>query len=380
MFGITLEKALNKVEVKCLIVEEINLKQPKKIYFLLPGLTFGGAERVIFTICNELDREKFSPTLVLFSKEGMPLDLLKSDVRVVDLKVKRIRYAIFSVLKLIRKEKPDIVFGGWGEVSAFLSPIIPFFRKTKFVARETNVVSEHVKRKEIKFFYRFYNNFDKIIAQSDDMQKDLVENIKINPAKIVKINNPVDVAFIQSKMHSTEKLFNPDVKNLVAIGNLSERKGFDLLLNAFQHLKTQPICLYILGDGRDREKLVKQKEALGLKNVVFLGVQKNPYPYLRQADLFVLSSRYEGFPNVLLEAGACGTYALANDCPGGINEIIQTGINGEIFPIEDENGFANEILRLSDKKYDKEFIQECIESRFSKEIIIGQYNQILSEL
>jgi len=355
------------------------LNQPKKIYFLLPGLTFGGAERVIFTLCNELDRKRFSPTLVLFSQEGMPLELLKSDVRILDLKINRIRYAVFSLLKLIRREKPDIVFGGWGEVSAFLAPFIPFFKRTKFVARETNVVSEHVKRKEIKFFYRFYNNFHRIIAQSDDMKRDLIENIQIQPNKIVKINNPVDLDFIRFQMISAEKLFDESFRNVVAVGNLSERKGFDLLLNVFKHLKDKPIRLHILGEGRDREKLLAQKEKLGLENVKFLGRKENPFPYLQQADLFVLSSRYEGFPNVLLEAGACGTYALANDCPGGIDEIIQPQINGEIYPINDVKGFANEIERLSDKKYDKEFIQESIESRFSKSIIVEKYNQILSE-
>ena len=356
------------------------MNQPKKIYFLLPGLTFGGAERVIFTLCNELDRTRFEPTLVLFSKEEMPLELLKSDVKIIDLKIDRIRYAIFAVLKLIRKDKPDIVFGGWGEVSAFLSPMIPFFKKTKFIARETNVVSEHVKRKEIKFFYRFYNNFHKIIAQSDDMRNDLVENLNIKPEKIVKINNPVDVKFIQSKMNLEEKLFSDEFKNVVAIGNLTERKGFDLLLNVFSHLKDKPLKLYILGDGRDREKLAEQMEKLALENVEFLGIKQNPYPYLRQADLFVLSSRYEGFPNVLLEAGACGTFGLANDCPGGIREIIQSGINGEIYSIQDEKGFAEEIIRLTHNNYEEDLIQESIKSRFSKEHIVEKYNQVLGEL
>lgn len=357
-----------------------NLNQAKKIYFLLPGLTFGGAERVIFTLCNELDRSKFAPTLVLFSKEGMPLELVKSDVEVIDLKISRIRYAIFGVIKWIKKEKPDIVFGGWGEVSSLLSPVIPFFKKTKFVARETNVVSEHVKRKEIKFFYRFYNHFDKIIAQSDDMKMDLIKNWKINPEKIVKINNPVDVEFIESQMISEEKLFSSEFKNVVAIGNLTQRKGFDLLLNVFEKLKDKPIKLYIIGDGRDREKLAKQKEELDLENVEFLGIQKNPYPFLKQADLFVLSSRYEGFPNVLLEAGVCGTFALANEAPGGINEIIQPGINGEVFPIEDFDGFATKILMCLENDYDKESIRESIVSRFSKEKIVERYNLILSEL
>lgn len=352
----------------------------KTVLFILPDLSQGGAERVITIIANDLDRKRFQPKLVLFEKKGIYLEHLKDDVEIIELNISRIRFSFIKIFLLIRKLKPDIVFTGWGEISAFLSLLIPLFKKTKFVARETNVVSKHVTRKEIKFFYRFYNHFDKIIAQSDDMQKDLIENWGIQPEKIVKINNPVDLKFIQNQMKSDEKLFSDEFKNVVAIGNLSERKGFDLLLNVFAHLKDKAIKLYILGDGRDREKLAKQKEDLGLRNLEFLGVQKNLYPFLHQADLFVLSSRYEGFPNVLLEAGACGTYALANDCPGGINEIIQPNINGEIHSIEDEKGFAERIWLLSDKKYDKEFIQESIASRFAKEIIVEKYDQILSEL
>jgi len=352
----------------------------KTILFILPDLNQGGAEKVITILANELDRKKFSPKILLFEKKGTFLDYLKDDVEIIELKTKRIRFSIFKIIPVIWKTKPDIVFAGWGEIAAFLSPVIPFFKKTKFVARETNVVSQHVKRKEIRFFYHFYNNFHKIIAQSDDMKNDLVQNFNINPGKIVKINNPVDVEFIQDQVKLSEKLFSNEFKNVVAIGNLSERKGFDLLLNVFSKLKDKPIRLYILGDGHDRDKLVQQKEELGLKNVEFLGIKPNPYPYLHQADLFVLSSRYEGFPNVLLEAGACGTYALTNDCPGGIGEIIQSKINGEISDINNPDLFAEKIWEFLNKNYNREFIRESIELRFSKEIIVEKYNRILSDL
>lgn len=356
------------------------MNQANTIYFILPGLNFGGAERVIFTLCNELDRSKFKPVLVLFNQEGMPLDFLKEDVKIINLNINRIRFAIFSVVKLIRKEKPDIVFGGWGEVSALLSPIVPFFKNTKFIARETNVVSQHVTRKEIQFFYRFYNNFHQIIAQSNDMHKDLIENWNIQPSKITKINNPIDVVKINQSMKIEERLFSPKFKNVVAIGNLTSRKGFDLLLTVFEHLKSEPIRLYILGDGADKERLLARKEAAELENVEFLGIIKNPYPYLYQADLFVLSSRYEGFPNVLLEAGACGTYALANDCLGGIDEIIQETINGEICSIHEVEKFAEKIKVLVNLNFDKESIQKSISDRFSKEIILQEYEKLLVEL
>ena len=306
---------------------------------------------------------------------------MKSDVEIIELNISRIRYSIFKIIPLIKKLKPEIVFTGWGEISAFLSPLIPFFSKTKFITRETNVVSKHVTRKEILFFYRFYTNFHQIIAQSDDMKKDLIENFKINPSKIIKINNPVDFEMIKElKDEIIEQDYNKSYKKIVSIGNLSQRKGFDLLLNVFQYLKNEPIKLTIFGDGRDKAELLQQKSDLQLENVSFFGKVNNPFPFVKQADLFILSSRYEGFPNVLLEAGACGTYSLVNNCPGGINEIIQEGINGEIYDINDAEGFANKIKEILDKSYDEENIIESIESRFSKKVIINQYESLFEKL
>lgn len=353
----------------------------KTILFILPDLNQGGAERVITTLCNELDRTKFCPKLVLFKKEGYYLNHLKDDVEIIELKVSRIRYSIFKIIPLIKKLKPEIVFTGWGEISAFLSPIISLFPKTKFITRETNVVSKHVKRKEILFFYRFYNNFHQIIAQSDDMKNDLIENFRISENKIVKINNPVDFDLINRlKIESVNVGFNMSYKNIVAIGNLSPRKGFDLLLNVMNELKGENIHLTILGDGAFKDELAQQKGELGLNNVTFKGKVSNPFVYLKNADLFVLSSRYEGFPNVLLEAGACGTYSLTNNCPGGINEIVQEGINAEIFPIENSKGFAEKMKEILNQSHDKEKIVKSIYSRFSKEIIISKYESIFDRI
>lgn len=352
----------------------------KKILFILPDLSQGGAEKVITTLANNLDPAKFEIKIALFEKKGYFLNQLKPEVEVIELKTSRIRYSIFKIIPLIKSLKPDIVFVGWGEISAFISPLIPLFKNVKFIARETNVVSEHVKRKEIKFFYRFYNNFHKIIAQSEDMKNDLIRNLKVKPEKIVKINNPVDFGLIEEKTNTNENLFSNEFKNVVAIGNLSSRKGFDLLLNVFIKLKDKNIKLFIIGDGAEKEQLLRQKETNDLPNVEFLGIKENPYPYLNQADLFVLSSRYEGFPNVLLEAGACGTYSLANNCPGGINEIIQEKVNGEIADINDAEKFAGKIVELTRQNHSGETIKESIRSRFDKEIILKKYNCIFEEL
>ncbi|GGP02168.1 hypothetical protein GCM10010992_05470 [Cloacibacterium rupense] len=354
----------------------------KSILFILPDLNAGGAERIVTTIANHLPREKFSPSILLLRKEGLYLDFLQKDVEIVDIKTPRIRHSLKPILLQIRKRKPDIVFSGFGEVNAYLSLFIKLFPKTKFIARETNVVSKHVTRREIRFFYKFYNNYHKIICQSDDMKNDLVENFKIKKEKLIKINNPVDFSFIEEKLENSVKpeSYKSDYKNVVAVGNLSSRKGFDNLLKVFGNLKDKNIILHILGDGRDKELLHQMKKDLGLENLIFHGVQKNPYPFLKFADLFVLSSRYEGFPNVLLEAGACGTYSLANNCKGGINEIIQPKINGEISDIENHVEFAKKILEILERKHDSEMIKNSINSRFSKEIILEKYFEVFEKI
>ena len=349
---------------------------------ILPDLNAGGAERIVTTIANHLPREKFSPSILLLRKEGLYLDFLQNDVEIIDIKTPRIRHALKPILKQIRKRKPDIVFSGYGEVNAYLSLFIKLFPKTKFIARETNVVSQHVTRREIRFFYKFYNNYNKIICQSDDMMNDLVENFKIKKDKLIKINNPVDFNFIEEKLENATKpeSYREGYKNVVAIGNLSSRKGFDNLLKVFEKLKKHNVFLHILGDGRDKELLHQMKSDFGLENVIFHGVQKNPYPFLKFADLFVLSSRYEGFPNVLLEAGACGTYALANNCKGGIHEIIQPKINGEISDIENHEVFAAKIVEILEQIHDSEAIKNSIQSRFSKEMILEKYFEVFESI
>lgn len=351
----------------------------KSVIFILPDLETGGAERIITTIANHLPRDRFSLAILLLRKEGAYLDFLKPDVEIIDINTPRIRNSLKPILIEIKKRKPDIVFSGFGEVNAYLSLFIKLFPKTKFIARETNVVSQHVTRKEIRFFYNFYNAYDRIIAQSNDMQNDLISNFSIKKDKLVKINNPVDIAFIEQKLNESERPteFSHQHKNVVAIGNLSARKGFDNLLKVFSRLKNQNIMLHILGDGKDREMLYDMKQMLGLDHVIFHGKKSNPYQYLKYADLFILSSRYEGFPNVLLEAGACGIYSLANNCPGGIDEIILDQINGEIASLEDYDNFAERIKHALYKTVDKENIKESIKSRFSKEIIMKKYEDLL---
>ena len=181
------------------------MKKKISIIFILPDLETGGAERIVTTIANHLSRDLFDPKILLLRKEGGYLNLVKEDVEIIDIDTERIRHSLKPILKEIYKRKPQIVFSGFGEVNAYLSLFIKLFPSTKFIARETNVVSEHVTRKEIRFFYKFYNNYHQIIAQSDDMRQDLIGNFSVRESKIIKTK---DTIIVYAKNKSLLK-FNP---------------------------------------------------------------------------------------------------------------------------------------------------------------------------
>ena len=357
----------------------------KSILFILPDLNAGGAERIVTTIANHLPRELFLPSILLLRKEGFYLDFLKEDVEIIDIKTPRIRHSLKPILQQIRKRKPDIVFSGFGEVNAYLSLFIKFFPKTKFIARETNVVSQHVTRKEIRFFYKFYNNYHKIICQSDDMKSDLIENFKIKKEKIIKINNPVDFSFIEEKLINETKpeSYREDFKNVVAVGNLSSRKGFDNLLKVFEKIKQHKVLLHILGYGKDKELLHQMKSDFGLENVIFHGIQKNPYPFLKFADLFILSSRYEGFGMVLIEAMSFGIPCVSFDCNYGPSDIIKNNEDGFLVKNGDENDFAEKLqLLMKDENLRREKGEKARVNveRFLPENVVKNWDELFKKI
>ena len=306
--------------------------------FLLPDLAAGGAQRVMLTLLRHLDRARFELSLAVIdmSRANMRGDL-PSDVEPIDLCCTRVRHAMPRIARLVWLRRPDVVFSTLGHLNlalALMRPLLP--HRTRYVARETVVVSEIVKEYAHPIWWRLayracYRWFDRIVCQSRDMLEDLEENFALPRGEAVVIHNPVDVERIAelateplpvgAAFPTADASGRPYV-HLVAAGRLVRQKGFDILIEALAHCANDRFHLTLLGEGPLRETLERLARDCGVgERVWFAGHRTNPYAYFARADAFVLSSRFEGFPNVMVEAMACGTRVVATPAPGGVDEI-----------------------------------------------------------
>ena len=313
-------------------------KKRRSILFIIPSLSQGGAERVIVTLLRNLDQHQFKMVLAVVDMRGGVLhEEVPDDVEFIDLACSRVRYAIPKIIHLIWQRRPDVVFSTLGHLNLALAVMRPFLPSgVKYIAREASIVSETLKSETPSFLWRFmyrffYGRFDLLVCQSFAMQRDLIENFALEKKRMVVIHNPVDVQHIQylSKIgRFTEPLrdrLSPEgeIISLVTAGRFSAEKGFDLLIEAIALCNDHRVQLTLLGDGPLRRELELLTCKLGLEGRVrFVGYQKNPFPFFAQADAYVLSSRHEGFPNVVLEALACGTPVIATPAIGGVTEIL----------------------------------------------------------
>lgn len=362
--------------------------------FVLPDLSFGGSERVMLTVLAGLDRTRFEPALAVGRRGGHFADQVPQDVPLFELGARRARGMVLPLAGLVRRERPAVVFSSLGYVNMLVMlarPLMP--GPTAFVGRETNIPSRNLARSRFPrllpaLYRRLYPRFDAVVCQSGDMREDMVRGFGLPGAKARVINNPVDVARVAALAEQDDPLglveSMPGRIRLVAAGKLKAQKGFDLLLDAMARLPRDlapDVGLTILGEGPDRAVLEARAASLGLaERVLFAGFAANPFPAMAAADAFVLSSRFEGFPNVVLEAMACGTPVAAFACPGGLNEIVQPGVNGLLAEPGDPGALAGAIVSLVREPPGGEAVADSVASRFGARKIISQYEDLLLEV
>jgi glycosyltransferase involved in cell wall biosynthesis len=198
---------------------------------------------------------------------------------------------------------------------------------------------------------KFYPLADRIIVNSKGIKKDLVVNFGLPEWKIDVLYNPMDIKKI--KMFAEEELkehswFLGGIPIIINVGSLNVPKAQEYLLRAFRIVREKVNCrLVILGEGIKKNELEQLAMDLGINNdVAFLGFQNNPFKFISRSSVFVLSSVYEGFPNVLIEAMACGTPVISTRCQSGPEDIITDSVNGLLVPIKDAEKMAEAILTI----------------------------------
>lgn len=223
---------------------------------------------------------------------------------------------------------------------------------------------------------------DAVVVQTDKVKRWALRMVAAHRVRVIP--NPVrQVSFEPGAVLDPEA---GEKRTIVAIGRLDPQKGFDLLIEAFAKSSVAELGwrLVILGEGSERSRLEELRRTNKLEDRVELpGVVEDPFVWLRGAGLFVLSSRYEGFPNALLEAMACGTPAIAFDCESGPAEIIRDGVDGFLVPAGDVSALANVMLRLIKNKDERRRLGSRateVNQRFSREVVMGLWDGLIDEV
>ena len=345
----------------------------KKISIMLTGLGGGGAERLHINLAKDWINRGFAVDFIImnlnYGRNNELISLVPSEINIIDFKVKRIYHIIFPFLRYLRKNKPSITVAamwpltsysiiGWllsGRIGKlFLSDHIHLSIDSKNI----NKISKIYMILSIFLTYGFATG---IVAVSNGVKDNLSKIGFINKKKITVINNPVGLKNDNKDEYkiSKSKLWGNNLNyNILSVGNLKKQKDHKNLIEAFALLPEEmKIKLIILGEGPLRKELLNLIDRLALnKKIKLQGFVIDPLPWFESADLFVLSSLWEGFGNVIVEALESGLPVVSTDCPSGPSEILQNGIYGTLVPVSDPVALSNEIKNNLLKTHDKKLL------------------------
>lgn len=307
-----------------------NAARPK-VLLLIPHLRGGGAEQVTRLLARGLSSEKYDVHLAVVTEKRIRAGSLPSRVKAEALGARRVRSAALKVLRLVWRVKPDVVLSGMAHLNFLVLLLRPLFPKTtRVLVRQNATVSLTLASDVLPIYTRLlyrmlYRQADRVICQSSAMARDLAYATGTRSGQIAVLPNPVDTEGIWMGRAKPVRWAGPG-PHLLAVGRLSHEKGFDLLLRALSIVRdTFPTAsLTIAGAGPERDALNDLSFSLGLESAVhFAGYVDSPYSLFPGATLFVLSSRYEGMPNALIEAAAAGLPIVAFPSSGGVVDFLR---------------------------------------------------------
>ena len=373
----------------------------RSVLFVLPAHEIGGAETKFFNIIKHLTHVKcllltqcsiadfFSVpgiTTYTFEEFGcqtpMPFSITST-----------IKYSK-AIADIARRENPDCLVGIMHTGSFYVSAAKDIFRlRIPHIGTiEGNVTAffKILKRPptliEKALLWYILRRPSEFVVPSHGVMDDIRENFHAHERRTSVIYNGIDIDGIRKMASETVNIRKKEGRNIIATAcRLSAQKDFVTLIRAFRAVREKADSeLIIVGDGELRDEIMEIAKSLDVeRDVTITGFKENPFPYIREADVFVLSSFAEGFGNVIIEAMALDVPVVASDCPSGPGEIIQNGINGFLVPVRDHNKMAEAILKLmTDSETRNELISHGNEraESFRIETMAEGFRQLISEV
>ncbi len=353
----------------------------------LPSLLGGGAERSMLNLAIGWARHQVAVDLVLSEAKGPYMKMVPPEVRVVDLKARRVLASLPALTRYLRRERPVGMVSALDHanvVAVWASRLAGVGTRVAVCMQNTPSHDAHhasslrgrLTPLAMRLFYPWATGIvgvsqgvvDDFARLSGTRQKVwVIHNPVVVPELFEKAAEPVDHPWLQPQQ--------PPV--LLGVGRLTRQKNFANLVRAFAEVRRQhPARLLILGEGEDRAALEALTRQLGLEGLVSLpGFVQNPYAYMKRAAVFVLSSDWEGLPTVLIEAMALGTKVVSTDCPSGPREILQGGRWGRLVPRQDAQALA-QAISASLAEPQQPVAPEAFEN-YSQSVVVGQYLRLL---
>jgi len=355
------------------------------ITLFIPSFTGGGAERVFVTLANSFANSGYKVDLAVFTSEGPYRQEVDKRVRVVDLNISRAAKGVFAFSKYLQQNSPSVVLSTMSHVSlcAFFARILARrSHSTKLFVREaiapsfndeTSGFAPTITRKLMAYMYK---HVDGVVASTDQMSRELQQRFTIKNLKT--IGNPVVTQSFLQNLDTDDKPawpWNDTTPVVVGMGRLEDQKDFDALIRAFalsqQRVKSR---LAILGEGNNRESLTRLTKELGIEQLVWMpGFVDNPVSYLKNAQLYVLSSRFEGLPNALIQALCTGIPVVSTRCETGPVDLLKENVFGRLVDVADVEDMSIAISEsLLSEKFDCER-QKHFSEQFAVDNITRQY-------
>lgn len=358
------------------------------ISILLPDLRGGGAERVNLDLAHEFALAGHEVEFVLQQARGEFLEEARDAFSIVDLKAVRMRNLPRALVGYLRQRQPNVLLAAMWPLT-FIAPIAArrASPRSRVIVCEHGILSAQYRdwgpahrialRTTTRLAYRLAHHR---VGVSNGVARDMARLTSMPADRFETIYNPVrpHPNPPEEEIAAAEALWAvPPGKRILTVGTMKAVKNHPIMLRAFAQLDDPGARLMFVGSGDGRDALVSLAQELNVANkVIFAGFRPDPTPFYHTADLFVLSSKYEGFGNVIVEALACGTPVVSTNCPSGPAEILCNGQHGKLVPVANEGALARAITDSLSETPNKESLRHRA-ADFSPHTAAQQYLDLM---